>query len=381
MMPVRLWDQNGQQVWQGNADAWGNCQPETLNNAIHQPLRLPGQFEDELTGIVQNRFRDYDPATGRYLTPDPYGIKGGLNSYRYTPNPVDYVDPLGLDFEPCVTASNVNKADAAPVSENVPAAQETAAEEGFGAFVLGGAREFLHDTLVSAHSYMTGLTPEEIGDPMGLSPNGGAQAAGSQAYKDNALAINLATAFIPGRQQKVARDIGDKLIVAQRVAELDLEGHAVVRHGGPSRVTDLQLEDRAVRGIDPASGTTFDAFNSARDGSPKLHKVGRNATAFTSDDALVHADDVARSSRQFEENIATARANGDMFVDPVELPLTDVFGDNYKSNVRGVTRLGSKKNPTGHVDTDFTGGSVKAIYRLDQNGSVNLHTLYPNPKP
>ncbi|PCM44859.1 RHS repeat-associated core domain-containing protein [Marinobacter sp. ANT_B65] len=96
MMPVRLWDQNGQKVWQGNADAWGNCQPETLNNAIHQPLRLPGQFEDELTGIVQNRFRDYDPATGRYLTPDPYGIKGGLNSYRYTQNPVDYIDPLGL---------------------------------------------------------------------------------------------------------------------------------------------------------------------------------------------------------------------------------------------------------------------------------------------
>lgn len=27
-----------------------------------------------------------------------------------------------------------------------------------------------------------------------------------------------------------------------------------------------------------------------------------------------------------------------------ELLLTDVFGDNYKSNVRGVTRLGSKKS-------------------------------------
>jgi len=238
-MPVRLWDQNGQKVWQGNADAWGNCQPETFNNAIHQPLRLPGQFEDELTGIVQNRFRDYDPATGRYLTPDPYGIKGGLNSYRYTPNPVDYVDPLGLDFKPCVSASNVDKADTAPISENVPAAQETAAEEGFGAFVLGGAREFLHDTLVSAHSYMTGLTPEEIGDPMGLSPKDGAQAAGAQAYKDNALAINLATAFIPGRHQKVARDIADSIaegvphkIYSEGLAyRTDLREHLAGPHG------------------------------------------------------------------------------------------------------------------------------------------------------
>jgi hypothetical protein len=41
-----------------------------------------------------------------------------------------------------------------------------------------------------------------------------------------------------------------------------------------------------VRGIDPASGTTFDAFNKFPDGSPKPHKVGKNATAFTSDDAL-----------------------------------------------------------------------------------------------
>jgi hypothetical protein len=136
-----------------------------------------------------------------------------------------------------------------------------------------------------------------------------------------------------------------------------------------------------VRGIDPASGTTFDAFNKFPDGSPKPHKVGRNATAFTSDDALLQADDFARRSTQFQENIATARANGDLFVNPVEIPLRDVFGSNYQNYVRGVTRLGSKNNPTGQIPTDFTDGTIKAIYRLDQNGNVKLHTLYPNPKP
>jgi len=30
---------------------------------------------------------------------------------------------LGLDFKPCVTASNADKADAAPISENLPAIQ------------------------------------------------------------------------------------------------------------------------------------------------------------------------------------------------------------------------------------------------------------------
>ena len=176
-------------------------------------------------------------------------------------------------------------------------------------------------------------------------------------------------------------DAPNKLTTAQRIVKLDLKGHAPIRHGGPNRVTDLQLEDRAVRGIDPASGTTFDAFNKFPDGSPKPHKVGRNATAFTSDDALLQADDFARSSTRFQQNIATARTNGDLFVDPVEIPLRDVFGNNYQDHVRGVTRLGSKNNPTGHIPTDFTDGTIKAIYKLDQNGNVKLHTLYPNPKP
>ena len=123
-MPIRLWSERGELVWQANADAWGNCNPETANGPIHQPIRLPGQFEDELTGLFHNRFRDYDPSTGRYITPDPIGINGGLNSYRYTPNPVDYVDPLGLDSKPVVTARNAAKGDMAPVSGAVPAMQE-----------------------------------------------------------------------------------------------------------------------------------------------------------------------------------------------------------------------------------------------------------------
>jgi hypothetical protein len=43
-----------------------------------------------------NRHRYYQPDTGRYLTPDPVKLAGGLNAYRYTPNPTGWVDPLGL---------------------------------------------------------------------------------------------------------------------------------------------------------------------------------------------------------------------------------------------------------------------------------------------
>uniref|UniRef100_UPI003A958510 polymorphic toxin type 15 domain-containing protein n=1 Tax=Marinobacter sp. TaxID=50741 RepID=UPI003A958510 len=108
-------------------------QPETLNNSIHQPLRLPGQFEDELTGIVQNRFRDYDPKIGRYLTPDPIGLNGGLNNYRYTRNPVDYIDRLGLAQEASVTAKNAGKGpEAALDTTPAPAMSEVPEGEGIG---------------------------------------------------------------------------------------------------------------------------------------------------------------------------------------------------------------------------------------------------------
>ena len=49
------------------------------------------------TGLNQNYYRDYDPTLGRYTTPDPMGIEGGLNPYSYVSNnPLTNIDPLGL---------------------------------------------------------------------------------------------------------------------------------------------------------------------------------------------------------------------------------------------------------------------------------------------
>ncbi len=59
-------------------------------------LRFCGQYEDEESGLFYNRFRYYSPETGQYLSPDPLGLAGGVNPYGYVPNPVSFVDPLGL---------------------------------------------------------------------------------------------------------------------------------------------------------------------------------------------------------------------------------------------------------------------------------------------
>ncbi|WP_437505925.1 RHS repeat-associated core domain-containing protein [Sorangium sp. So ce1099] len=61
------------------------------------PLRAPGQYFDEETGLVYNRFRYYDPENGLYITPEPLGVEGSLSPYAYASSrPLDMVDDTGL---------------------------------------------------------------------------------------------------------------------------------------------------------------------------------------------------------------------------------------------------------------------------------------------
>ncbi|MCV5664456.1 RHS repeat-associated core domain-containing protein, partial [Escherichia coli] len=48
------------------------------------------------TGLHYNLFRYYAPECGRFISQDPISIRGGLNLYRYAPNPLIWIDPLGL---------------------------------------------------------------------------------------------------------------------------------------------------------------------------------------------------------------------------------------------------------------------------------------------
>jgi RHS repeat-associated protein len=60
------------------------------------PLRYPGQYHDPETQLHYNVLRYYDPLTGRYLSNDPIGLAGGDNPHQYVPNPLTWLDPLGL---------------------------------------------------------------------------------------------------------------------------------------------------------------------------------------------------------------------------------------------------------------------------------------------
>ncbi|HCC0890831.1 TPA: RHS repeat-associated core domain-containing protein, partial [Salmonella enterica] len=40
--------------------------------------------------------RYFLPESGRFSQPDPIGLLGGINLYSYGPNPLSWIDPLGL---------------------------------------------------------------------------------------------------------------------------------------------------------------------------------------------------------------------------------------------------------------------------------------------
>ncbi len=72
---------------------------------LDQPLRLPGQYRDAETGLHYNLNRYYDPRAARYLSPDPVGLRAGLDRRAYAEGaPLAHTDPLGLATDAAITA-------------------------------------------------------------------------------------------------------------------------------------------------------------------------------------------------------------------------------------------------------------------------------------
>ncbi|MDZ7531716.1 RHS repeat-associated core domain-containing protein, partial [Citrobacter farmeri] len=99
---------DGTLVWAGYQAGFGENRGDISNSGAYfeQPLRLPGQYYDEETGLHYNLFRYYAPECGRFVSQDPIGLAGGLNLYAYGPNPLRWIDPLGLDWNYYLTDSN-----------------------------------------------------------------------------------------------------------------------------------------------------------------------------------------------------------------------------------------------------------------------------------
>lgn len=105
--PKELSDQQGKIVWKAQYKAYGDIAVKEIEE-VENNLRFQGQYFDEETGLHYNRHRYYNPSTGQFVTQDPAGLLGGVNGYQYAPNPMLWVDPLGLKAKDCELAKLVD---------------------------------------------------------------------------------------------------------------------------------------------------------------------------------------------------------------------------------------------------------------------------------
>lgn len=120
--PFAMADSAGAIIWRNDESPYGEQQSISTGETLHQPLRFPGQFEVEGTGLRNNVFRWYRAGWGRYTQADPIGesvirlkvstalravasqralaslhASGSLNTYSYADqSPTMRADPRGL---------------------------------------------------------------------------------------------------------------------------------------------------------------------------------------------------------------------------------------------------------------------------------------------
>lgn len=114
-LPEELSNREGRLCWRASYRTWGATVSEQWELTaldgrealpvgqgsqpdIEQNLRFQGQYLDRDTGLHYNTFRFYDPDIGRFISPDPIGLAGGINLNGYVPNPSGWIDPLGWDW-------------------------------------------------------------------------------------------------------------------------------------------------------------------------------------------------------------------------------------------------------------------------------------------
>ena len=141
--PQELTDEQGHIVWAVDYKVWGRTEPLRISatgtddpdphdlnrfwpggprdlkarsssttqalNQVEQNLRFQGQYFDHESGLHYNRFRYYDPQTGRFVHQDPIGLESDELNYRYALNPLDSTDPLGLIRVTGRTRSGINR--------------------------------------------------------------------------------------------------------------------------------------------------------------------------------------------------------------------------------------------------------------------------------
>ena len=146
-----------------------------LTENVQQPLRYMARELDPITGLYYVRNRWYDPVMNRFVSEDPIGIAGGINTYAYAANsPTNLRDPSGLqpERERCfMTQFMITLWDGSTVSHSEPSP----------GCRNGASANFLQRGLSSAGAFWGRWGPHSAGFTIGASAEAGTSGMGAAA--------------------------------------------------------------------------------------------------------------------------------------------------------------------------------------------------------
>ncbi|HYR27961.1 MAG TPA: RHS repeat-associated core domain-containing protein, partial [Thermoanaerobaculia bacterium] len=81
-------------------DPYGNPEPGFENDDSQNPLRFASREWDVSSGLYYLRNRWYSPTLERFISEDPIGLGGGINTYSYAADdPINFHDPFGTTYQ------------------------------------------------------------------------------------------------------------------------------------------------------------------------------------------------------------------------------------------------------------------------------------------
>ncbi|WP_415640284.1 RHS repeat-associated core domain-containing protein, partial [Pseudomonas gessardii] len=164
--PQELTNAQGKIVWSAHYLAYGQIARLDVGT-VDNPLRFQGQYFDQESGLHYNRHRYYNPDNGRYLTPDPVKLAGGVNGYLYVPNPTGWVDPLGLT---CKAGNCPGQKNTRPSPHNEESPPSTSGQTRFTTYEQASnkAMEWLLENDFRAEKPTLGKFGTSDGHPIGM---------------------------------------------------------------------------------------------------------------------------------------------------------------------------------------------------------------------
>ena len=267
---IALTDASGNVVERQQYEAFGRNQGNALTR-----YGYTGREHDSQTGLIYYRARWYDPAQGRFITPDPTGFAGGLNLYAYAnSNPLKFTDPSGLDALDTFLgyAANISAGFGDTISFGLTRkvrqwmGTDDVIDPCSGAYGFGKGLGYLHQ---AATIVATGGAAAELEEGGALLE--GAEAAETLEGAEAAEAAETANGTLTEAEQQSLQEVADEY-----GTDIDVVGSRGAGQGrnidtdlpvgkGPGTRSDIDIRYDAQREID-TGGRLTDALKNIGDG-------------------------------------------------------------------------------------------------------------------